>query len=441
MPEQGWKSYLIGTIEQTAFATQSTSTSCVIHHIAAGGFDVGAEAPPVIPVRTQRNPSAIRGVQGPIRPRGTHNIQCHAKWMTWWYQQLFQAATISSSEFNNGVWLSILAQTEASSQHSADTQPNATTPAADPALLAAHFESTVTGAVAVTGTDGNGETLVDTITFSGTTDGRTTKQFQTIAANGITLNNSALTSTETLTIKAHKGITLYDLNLGDGPLDGFTWEVVRGTLADVIVGAVVNTATLNIAETINLSLGEVLAYNELTDQRIDGQANTITDVTGWDEVSETVFPGWSMAVTIDASTMQANAISLDLANGFDFVDRQTGSRLPQAIENTGLRDIRFRAGIEYDSSTQEFRDKARNNDVVAVTAVALWIPAGGPEYSMTWTMGRCQFMDVPRVPVDGPANLIMPIELQAIRTASATSSDEVTLQVQSDQDAITDPTW
>lgn len=416
MPEQGWRSYMLYGGDQLAFETAVNSPTEIIYGIGAGGADVAPNHQPVVPVRTTRNLSPIRAITGPIRPRGTVNIPWHVANMIGWWKHILHLEVHGSTQWNGGAWIEVMAATAPSSLHSLDTQPQNTSPTADPGQLRISFDTATSGEISITGTDGNADKLKDYISFASTDTIFSNRYFRSVDANGITLNSSIITDVASLEIDINKNTWDHSSTMSDDVPAGLTMELVRSTVPTLVTGAIINRATVGfrVGEPVSLALSDILAYNVQNGVALDG-TGTATDIASYLEVTDTVFPGWALSMVIDGTAYPVESVDLEIDHRLEFPDRIHGSRFPRAPERIAPQDFRIRPSLEYDSTTQEFRDRARNNEIVSATLAGSFVNAGGPEMSFQLGFGRVQFMDIARVPVDGVRNLLLPMELQVLR--------------------------
>ncbi|MBC8229239.1 hypothetical protein H8E77_06810 [bacterium] len=452
MPQDGWRSYfIIG--EQTDWDTQLTgggSMKQIIYELIS--TTLAGASDPITPTRIHRNPSPVKNIPGVLNAGGDIVLHHHPEHMLmFWKHLLLDDATdtdfTAQEVYGNGAGVG----KAYTATNSLDTQPSATTTPSDPGkmIVTLASETGAPGTVIITGTDQNGTAITETLSFTtGDESQTTTFYFQTVNVNGVT--TSGLNNDGTMLIMCDKNIYTHVFALGDNVYvdeaadkHGLTIELVKGAIPNTYVGCLLNSGTLELADTTTLTLN-ILAKQANYRLALDG-TGTATDISGFGDMmdatypdADDIFPGWGMAVQLDSVQTDVESASFSFSNNLDYPTRYKASRPMSKPVRQGDRDISFTCAVDYEAVADggvNFDDKYYGDVPIAVIFSAVSKPYAGPEYTISLSLPRCQLIAHSDPEVGGQGDLLQTLTLRPIRTVGATTSDEAVLTIVSTEAA------
>jgi len=443
MPNAGFKSNILMG-QQVAWDTALKSTEILGHIWEVKSLGIRNRGPKATSTRYKNNPSASGLIEMMFHAEGDLGFDAHAENMGIWLLQAMMGSATPTKW--NATPVSVLtAATWAASgaKDSLDTQPSATTPACNPCKLIIAFDTNVpapqvyTGTVVITGTDQNDLPLTETVTFTAEATKTTAFYFKTVDATGITINMTPVNATDTITITGEKNTYSHVIILGDDILEGMTMEILKGTIPSVAVGMLINNFRFDIGDIIGLTfsmMGKRLwnRYKLGTADANPVTSTTGTSTSGFNRPSTDVFPAWGIRLLIDggATAVGVASGSLSINNNLRFPVRYRGARTePKPIRGDN-REILFTPSIDYDTVNSDFDAKSMANGSVALQMVCACSPYGGAEYLMTFTLPRAQLQDFPDPEVSDYGEVLQELPFRVIRSAGASTSDELTVTIQ-----------
>jgi hypothetical protein len=432
--------------EQVDFDTCLTSATVIQKVWEFRSASIRNRGPKATPARFKGNRSPSGLIEGFYHAEGDIVLDAHANDLGVWIKQALHTVTPASVAYNAGTPVSVLTATTwaaSGSKKSLTTQPTATTPAMDPGKLTITFRATggapkvYTGNVVVEGTDQNDIEITEIVPFVAASAATTAYYFKTVDASGVTINCTPLLADDTIDITCYKGTTIHTFALGDAILPGMTMELLKGTIPSVGVGMIINTMRMDIGDVLGLTFG-MLGKRLWNRYKLPtGATDPIPSTTGTSQAAlphpgELVFPAWGLALYIDASASATPIASgsFSTSNGLRTPRRYRGLRTePQPIAGD-LRESVLTVGIDYDTVNADFDAKALANGEVDIDLIGVCSPYAGPEYSFTISMPRCQIPDFPDPDVNNFGEVIQELTFRSIRTAIATTSDELVFTLQ-----------
>lgn len=430
MPDFGYKSYFILGVQGTDWDTPVTTTSMkqFIYEFISTTLRGGTT--PVVPTRFHGNPSPLRQMNNWITAGGDIVMQLHVDNMFELWAQIMHA-TASETSSTDFVKQEVFADAVWTDPDSLDTQPTLTDPVSAPGLLIFTFSAVQTGSVKITGTDQNDIAIEETLTFAAETTKTTTKYFKTVADNGIDFTDIP-PSAETLLIECDKNTYTHVIALGDDVLDGLTIEMVKTTIPSVHIGAVVNSAMLDLGDTLTLTMNLLAKrawnrYKVPASGTVPTSSNTPTDISGYARITEEIFPGWGLALYLEgsASAINVGSLSMSLNHNLGYPRRFRNVRTEPKPTRQDLRETSLVVTVDYDTTNPDYDLYVYNNQVVQAKILAYRLPFEGPEYSIQIDMPRCQIKAFPDPEVADFSELVQELSLEPIRSAAASSSDEI----------------
>ena len=315
-----------------------------------------------------------------------------------------------------------------------DTQPGDLTPSQAPAVLKFTFSGAVTQTVTITGTDQNDFTIIDILTFTGEAGPKTSAYyFKTVTSIDFT---STPPDSETLLIEASNNLYTHLIEIKDAVLPGMTIESVKGGIPTTAIGVLINTGTFTLADILALDITtiqkRVYEGHVVKSSGNDVEASeTPTDVSAYDRVEQGVAAGWALALAIGETTWTVASLSNSFDNGLEYpaAKYRNERTMPQPVRGKRRAEI-LTFGVDYNETQNDwdvvFESGAKVEDVYIY---AYYKPFAGAEYSITWSLPRCQINNFPKKPVDNFANLLQEISLTPLRSVGATSPDEQTVTI------------
>ena len=427
--QDGWPSYFIlGPETSWGVATAAIRTTVYefIDSTLAGASD------PINTARFRGNPSPTRQMLGKERAGGDLRLHLHAEDMLIFLQHLMMDSAIASVDavaqevYGDGAGAGKAYATPVT----LDTQPTATSPASDPGKLIVTFAGVQTGTVAITGTDQNDTAITETLTFAGDTTKTTTYYFKSVDAAGVVLTGI---TTGTLLITCDMNTWTHTIALGDAVEAGVTIEEVKGAIPTTYLGCLFNSGTLDMGETVTLALN-IIANRANFRENIAGGASP-TGIGAYSNMSEEIYPGWGMALQLDAVQTGVENCSLTINNNLSYRSRNKAVR-QDGKPGRSDREIILTAGVDYDTTNANFDLTYESDQVIAAILSGIHTPFAGPEYSITITMPRCQLQQHPDPPINDKADILQTLSLRPIRSVADTSSDEILIAVVSTETGV-----
>jgi hypothetical protein len=314
-----------------------------------------------------------------------------------------------------------------------DTQPGATSPSQSPALLKFTFSGSVTQAIVIAGTDQNDVVITETLSFTGEAGPKTTtKYFKTVTSIDFT---TAPPGGETLLIEASNKLYTHLLEIKDTILEGMTIEAVKGGLPSTYVGCLVNTGTLTLGDIVTLACAIInkRGYNSSVVKASGNDveaSETPTDIATFTRVSQSVAPGWGMALQIGNDIIPVATMVWTFNNNLVYpAAKYRNERTnPKPVRNARrIETLVFQ--IDYDSTSNDWDGKFESGQTVEdVFVYAYRKPYAGPEYSVKISLPLCKINAYPDPSVDNFANLLQEISLTPLRVATTPDEQTVTIK-------------
>lgn len=433
MASKGYDSYLIigeQTVDWDTPVLTAAMKTIIYEFVSAGLRNVGA---PVIPARFKGQPSPARQIQGFFHGEGDIAMHLHAEDMLIWWKNILMA-TASEVDSTDSVKQTVFADAVWTDPDSLDTQPAATDPTSDPGLLIFTFSAAQTGSITITGTDQNGVAITDTLTFAGDTTKTTTKYFQTVDVDGIDFTDIP-PGADTLLIECDKNTYTHVITLGDTVTKGLTVELIKGGIPSTFIGCLLNSGTMDVADVITLTTSVLSKrgwnrYKVPVSGVVPTASVTPTDIGAYTRVEDEVFPAWSLQVTLDDSgVIPVESASFAFNNQLAFPTRFTGVRTEPKPTRSDNRDIALTVSVDYDTVNPDFDAKFYADTDIKAVLYARSVPYAGPELTFEIELPRCQLTQFPDPDIGDYAQVMQELALRPIRTAGASSSDEVKVTI------------
>lgn len=434
----GWKSYFI-VGEQTDWNTITASPKEIIYEFISETLRGASD--PITPTRIHGNPSPVKNIPGMLNAGGDIVMHMHPEHMLMFWKHLLMDDPSSVANTK----ATVRGDAVFTATESLDTQPSATVPdPCDPGQLIVTFSLDQTGTVVIAGTDQNGTAISETLTFAANKVQTTTKYFQTVDTNGITISAGIVAAGGNLEIECDKNTYTHTFALGDDVYvdeavdkHGLTIEFVKGLIVNTYIGCLFGTGVFDLTDTITATWS-MLAKQCNYRKAIDG-TGTPTDISGYAQMVDTdwpygdeIYPGWGMAVQLDSVQTDIESASFSFSNNLDYPTRYKAARPMSKPVRQGDREISMTCAVDYEVVADggvNFDDKYYGDVPIAVILSAIRKPYAGPEYSIQLTMSRCQLTAHPDPEVAAAADITQELAFRPIRSIGASSSNEVSLQI------------
>jgi hypothetical protein len=420
--------------EQSAKGTKKALATDLVRAVyETPSSEIAVRQNQLTPQRISGYRSQIRNAQGRWVIGGSFTVFAHVVGLGMWLKHLM-TGTVSTSQTaaqeikaSGGVSIGV--------PFSLTTQPNATSPAVNPAKLEFNLSgiSGSDGTMIITGTNENDHAITETINISGTpAQIVSTKYFKTVNANGMIF--SAITCT--LQMNGDPGTWEHTFKLGNEPLDGLTVEVDKGQVPNHYWDIVPNEGTITIpSEDVVQCVFGLMGTNYLLDTAIDGGSTPI-DITGWAETGRLpaeIFSEGMGALTINAIAMDVQEAELTINNNFIQHPGANGTRNPAFPNAISLADVIFNVTVPYldhaATSTPDIDRRVEEDGEWAVDYTHTFTYQDGPEYKFNVNMPRVQFPDLtdPFLSVGG--RLVRNVICRPLASLTQTDSDEITVKL------------
>jgi len=435
MPGFGYSSYFIIGVQGTDWDTPVLTAAMeqIIYEFISQTLRSGST--PVVPERFHGNPSPLRQMNNWITAGGDIVMQLHVDNMFELWAQIMHATASETSStdfvaqevFGDGAG----AGKAFSSPITLDTQPGATDPVSAPGKLIFTLDQADSGTMTIVGTDQNGAIITEALVFDASATETTTKYFETVDAAGITYPSGFSVAT-TLLIKSDRNTFTHIIALGDGVLNGLTIEMVKAGIPSVYIGALVSAATLDLGDTLTLTMS-LLAKRGWNRYKVPASGTTPTvsatptDVSAYTRITEEIFPGWGLALYLEgsATAIGIETATLNLNHNLGYPRRYRNIRTEAKPTRQSLRGTGLTVAVDYDTTNPDYDLKMYHNQVVQAKLLAYRLPYAGAEFSIQIDMPRCQIKAFPDPEVTDFAELTQELSLEPIRSAAASTSDEM----------------
>ena len=263
-------------------------------------------------------------------------------------------------------------------------------------------------------------------------------------ANGAIVDTSTLTGTHTIEIIAEPGGYETKLKVVNDDPDGLTFEVRVGGEPWVVTRGIFIGGNIEIGDTIGATfemLSNRVDKRRTIENRDDEQFVPTMDQypTEFPLIGRRFYSGYGRYLELDGEAVLCNAVGLNIAHNYDFVQGKIPGRFRRDTEPNARRLTTASVNTNYESGSSEegvfvrWDEKFRNNESVdARVATYQWL-GNGRQLSIIYRMRNCELQSPVRVAAGSPGTVPVDVDLKAVPPEGSTDGEIEVIIISDDQ--------
>ena len=263
-------------------------------------------------------------------------------------------------------------------------------------------------------------------------------------ANGAIVDTSTLTGTHTIEIIAEPGGYETKLKVVNDDPDGLTFEVRVGGEPWVVTRGIFIGGNIEIGDTIGATfemLSNRVDKRRTIENRDDEQFVPTMDQypTEFPLIGRRFYSGYGRYLELDGEAVLCNAVGLNIAHNYDFVQGKIPGRFRRDTEPNARRLTTASVNTNYESGSSEedvfvrWDEKFRNNESVdARVATYQWL-GNGQQLSIIYRMRNCELQSPVRVAAGSPGTVPVDVDLKAVPPEGSTDGEIEVIIISDDQ--------
>ena len=263
-------------------------------------------------------------------------------------------------------------------------------------------------------------------------------------ANGAIVDTSTLTGTHTIEIIAEPGGYETKLKVVNDDPDGLTFEVRVGGEPWVVTRGIFIGGNIEIGDTIGATfemLSNRVDKRRTIENRDDEQFVPTMDQypTEFPLIGRRFYSGYGRYLELDGEAVLCNAVGLNIAHNYDFVQGKIPGRFRRDTEPNARRLTTASVNTNYESGSSEedvfvrWDEKFRNNESVdARVATYQWL-GNGRQLSIIYRMRNCELQSPVRVAAGSPGTVPVDVDLKAVPPEGSNDGEIEVIIISDDQ--------
>ena len=263
-------------------------------------------------------------------------------------------------------------------------------------------------------------------------------------ANGAIVDTSTLTGTHTIEIIAEPGGYETKLKVVNDDPDGLTFEVRVGGEPWVVTRGIFIGGNIEIGDTIGATfemLSNRVDKRRTIKNRDDDQFVPTMDQypTEFPLIGRRFYSGYGRYLELDGEAVLCNAVGLNIAHNYDFVQGKIPGRFRRDTEPNARRLTTASVNTNYESGSSEedvfvrWDEKFRNNESVdARVATYQWL-GNGRQLSIIYRMRNCELQSPVRVAAGSPGTVPVDVDLKAVPPEGSNDGEIEVIIISDDQ--------